>query len=29
VLGDASYELIVLDTPPTSDALDFLDAPSA
>jgi anion-transporting ArsA/GET3 family ATPase len=27
VLGDASYELIVLDTPPTSDALDFLDAP--
>jgi anion-transporting ArsA/GET3 family ATPase len=27
VLGDSSYELIVLDTPPTSDALDFLDAP--
>src|SRR5690349_14092031 len=27
VLGDPSYELIVLDTPPTSDALDFLDAP--
>lgn len=27
VLSDASFELIVLDTPPTSDALDFLDAP--
>jgi anion-transporting ArsA/GET3 family ATPase len=27
VLGDPSFELIVLDTPPTSDALDFLDAP--
>jgi anion-transporting ArsA/GET3 family ATPase len=26
-LGDARYDLIVLDTPPTSDALDFLDAP--
>ena len=24
---DASYDLIVLDTPPTSNALDFLDAP--
>lgn len=27
VLGDQNFELIVLDTPPTSDALDFLDAP--
>lgn len=27
VLGDARYDLVVLDTPPTSDALDFLDAP--
>jgi len=27
VLGDPTFELIVLDTPPTSDALDFLDAP--
>jgi anion-transporting ArsA/GET3 family ATPase len=27
VLGDPSHDLIVLDTPPTSDALDFLDAP--
>jgi anion-transporting ArsA/GET3 family ATPase len=27
VLGDPAHELIVLDTPPTSDALDFLDAP--
>src|SRR5690349_13687804 len=26
VLGDSRYDLIVLDTPPTSDALDFLDA---
>jgi len=28
VLEDARYDLIVLDTPPTSDALDFLDAPA-
>jgi anion-transporting ArsA/GET3 family ATPase len=27
VLGDSAHDLIVLDTPPTSDALDFLDAP--
>ncbi len=27
VLGDPTFELVVLDTPPTSDALDFLDAP--
>jgi anion-transporting ArsA/GET3 family ATPase len=27
VLGDPEHEIIVLDTPPTSDALDFLDAP--
>jgi anion-transporting ArsA/GET3 family ATPase len=27
VLGDPRYDLVVLDTPPTSDALDFLDAP--
>jgi anion-transporting ArsA/GET3 family ATPase len=27
VKGDADYDLIVLDTPPTSNALDFLDAP--
>ena len=27
VLGDPAFELVVLDTPPTSDALDFLDAP--
>jgi anion-transporting ArsA/GET3 family ATPase len=27
VKGDPSYDLIVLDTPPTSNALDFLDAP--
>jgi anion-transporting ArsA/GET3 family ATPase len=27
VRRDASYDLIVLDTPPTSNALDFLDAP--
>jgi anion-transporting ArsA/GET3 family ATPase len=27
VKRDASYDLIVLDTPPTSNALDFLDAP--
>jgi len=27
VLGDPTHDLIVLDTPPTSDALDFLDAP--
>jgi anion-transporting ArsA/GET3 family ATPase len=27
VLGDPSFDLVVLDTPPTSDALDFLDAP--
>jgi anion-transporting ArsA/GET3 family ATPase len=27
VLGDPTFDLIVLDTPPTSDALDFLDAP--
>ena len=24
---DAAYDLIILDTPPTSNALDFLDAP--
>jgi anion-transporting ArsA/GET3 family ATPase len=28
VLEDGRYDLIVLDTPPTSDALDFLDAPA-
>ncbi len=28
VLDDPRYDLIVLDTPPTSDALDFLDAPA-
>lgn len=27
VRGDDRYDLIVLDTPPTSNALDFLDAP--
>ena len=27
VLDDPSYDLVVLDTPPTSDALDFLEAP--
>jgi anion-transporting ArsA/GET3 family ATPase len=27
VLHSARYDLIVLDTPPTSEALDFLDAP--
>jgi anion-transporting ArsA/GET3 family ATPase len=27
VFGDPSFDLVVLDTPPTSDALDFLDAP--
>jgi anion-transporting ArsA/GET3 family ATPase len=27
VKDDARFDLIVLDTPPTSDALDFLDAP--
>jgi len=27
VLKSGRYDLIVLDTPPTSDALDFLDAP--
>jgi anion-transporting ArsA/GET3 family ATPase len=27
VLGDERYDLVVLDTPPTSDALDFLEAP--
>ena len=27
MLDDPSYDLVVLDTPPTSDALDFLDAP--
>ncbi len=27
VQQDSSYDLIVLDTPPTSNALDFLDAP--
>jgi anion-transporting ArsA/GET3 family ATPase len=27
VRGDARYDLILLDTPPTTDALDFLDAP--
>lgn len=27
VKGDASYDIILLDTPPTDNALDFLDAP--
>jgi anion-transporting ArsA/GET3 family ATPase len=27
VLDDDRYDLVVLDTPPTSDALDFLEAP--
>ncbi len=27
VRGDARYDLILLDTPPTTDALNFLDAP--
>lgn len=27
VLDDERFDLVVLDTPPTSDALDFLDAP--
>ncbi|GAB6986105.1 ArsA family ATPase [Nocardioides pyridinolyticus] len=27
VLGDGSYDLIVVDTPPSRSALDFLDAP--
>ena len=27
VLNDPAFELVVLDTPPTNDALDFLDAP--
>jgi anion-transporting ArsA/GET3 family ATPase len=27
VLSDDRYDLVVLDTPPTADALDFLDAP--
>ncbi len=27
VKGDENYDFIVLDTPPTSNALDFLDAP--
>ena len=27
VLDDDHFDLVVLDTPPTSDALDFLDAP--
>ncbi len=28
VKRDTSYDLIILDTPPTSNALDFLDAPT-
>lgn len=28
VLAEGAYDLVVLDTPPTSNALDFLDAPS-
>ncbi|HET9934694.1 MAG TPA: ArsA-related P-loop ATPase [Polyangiaceae bacterium] len=28
VLEERRYDLVVLDTPPTSDALDFLDAPA-
>ncbi|HEY3497771.1 MAG TPA: ArsA-related P-loop ATPase [Polyangiaceae bacterium] len=27
VLSDPAFDLVVLDTPPTNDALDFLDAP--
>ncbi|MFO0663119.1 MAG: ArsA-related P-loop ATPase [Polyangiaceae bacterium] len=27
VKGDKNYDLVVLDTPPTANALDFLDAP--
>ncbi|KYF47267.1 anion-transporting ATPase [Sorangium cellulosum] len=27
VRGDPSYDLVLLDTPPTANALDFLDAP--
>ncbi len=27
VQADPSYDLIILDTPPTANALDFLDAP--
>src|SRR5687767_4573815 len=27
VKRDTSYDVIILDTPPTSNALDFLDAP--
>jgi anion-transporting ArsA/GET3 family ATPase len=27
VLADPAFDLVVLDTPPTNDALDFLDAP--
>lgn len=27
VKGDPNYDLVVLDTPPTANALDFLDAP--
>ena len=27
VLDDPSFDLVILDTPPTSDALDFLEAP--
>src|SRR5262249_32755631 len=27
IAGEGRYELIVLDTPPTANALDFLDAP--
>ena len=27
VLDDQRYDLVILDTPPTSDALDFLEAP--
>ena len=27
VLADPSFDLVILDTPPTSDALDFLEAP--
>jgi anion-transporting ArsA/GET3 family ATPase len=27
IKGDPSYDLVILDTPPTTNALDFLDAP--
>src|SRR6185295_17708231 len=27
VRGDPAYDLVLLDTPPTQNALDFLDAP--